>query len=128
MSTFTRLSLLLSPLLIAACAAPAPRVTEFPAGARTPSAAELGTLLRGKSTSAPMPDGSTIRVDYTAGSNDLTVFAAGRSDTGTWRAEDGKVCYDLKTFRSTCTEIRLVGQQMYGKRASGEVVPVTIGR
>ncbi|HMN20385.1 MAG TPA: hypothetical protein PKA16_03230 [Ottowia sp.] len=128
MHTIHRLSLLLSPLLIAACAATAPPATEFPVGARTPSAAELTTLLRGKTASTPLPNGGTVRVDFAADSNQVTAYVGGRSDTGTWRAEDGRACYDWKVFNSGCGEMRLVGQSLYVKRSNGDVVPVTIAR
>ena len=75
-----------------------------------------------------MPDGSTVRADYAAEGNHLTIYAAGRSDTGTWRAEDGRVCFEFKVFRSACNDIRLAGQDLYAKRANGDVVPVTVGR
>jgi hypothetical protein len=128
MNTITRLSLLLSPLLIVACAATALPAREFPPGARAPSAAELGALLRGKTTSTPTPDG-IVRAEYAAQAHSLEVYAAGRSDTGTWRVEDGgKICFELKTFSSSCGEIRLVGQDIYMRRASGEVVQVTVLR
>ena len=129
MNTATRLSILLSPLLLAACAASAPPAKAFPAGARAPSTAELTTLLRGKSTRAPLTNGGTIRVDYAADSNHLTAYAGGRSDAGTWRAEDGgRVCFEFKVFAPACNDIRLVGQDMYARRANGDVVPVTISR
>lgn len=129
MNTATRLSILLSPLLLAACAASAPPAKDFPAGARAPSAAELATLLRGKSTNAPLSSGGTIRVDYAADSNNLKVFAAGRSDTGTWRAEEGgRVCFEFKVFTSACNDIRLLGQDIYTRRANGDVVSVTVSR
>lgn len=129
MNTITRLSApLLPPLLLTACAATAPPARDFPAGVRTPSAAELAALLRGKSTRTPMPDGSTVRADYAAEGNHLTIYAAGRSDTGTWLAEDGRVCFEFKVFRSACNDIRLAGQDIYAKRANGDVVPVTVGR
>ena len=112
-----------------ACAASAPPAKDFPAGARAPSAAELATLLRGKSTNAPLSNGGTIRVDYAADSNNLKVFVAGRSDTGTWRAEEGgRVCFEFKVFTSACNDIRLVGQDVYARRANGDVVPVTVSR
>ena len=129
MNTATRLSILLSPLLLTACAASAPPAKDFPAGARAPSAAELATLLRGKSTNAPLSNGGTIRVDYAADSNNLKVFVAGRSDTGTWRAEEGgRVCFEFKVFTSACNDIRLVGQDVYARRANGDVVPMTVSR
>ena len=129
MNTATRLSILLSPLLLVACAASAPPAKDFPAGARAPTAAELTTLLRGKTTNVPLSNGGTIRVGYTADSNHLRVFAAGRSDSGTWRAgEGGRGCLEFKVFTSACNDIRLVGQDMYARRANGDVVPVTISR
>lgn len=126
MNFVIRLSLLLSPLLIAACAASAPPAAEFPAGARVPSTAELAALLSGKTTRAPLPSGGTVQVDHAADSNQATAYAGGRSDTGTWRTEDGRACYEWKVFKSGCGELRLVGSDLYLKRASGEVVPVTI--
>lgn len=96
--------------------------------ARAPSAAELTTLLRGKTTHAPMRNGGTVRVDHAADSNKAVAYAGGRSDTGTWRVEDGRACYEWKIFTSSCGEVRLVGQSLYVKRANGDVAPVTIGR
>lgn len=90
-------------------------------------AAELTTLLRGKSTSAPTPNGA-VRVDYGAIGNTLVAYIAGRSDTGTWRVEDGRICFEFKTWPSACNEARLVGSDIYTKRANGDVVPVTVSR
>lgn len=126
--TAIRLSVVLASALIAACAATAPVTTEFPAGARAPSAAELTALLRGKTTHAPMRSGGTARVDHAADSNKAVAYAGGRSDTGTWRVEDGRVCYEWKIFASSCGDVRLVGQNLYVKRANGDVAPVTIDR
>jgi len=125
MNTLARLSILLSPLLLAACAATTPPPKDFPAGARTPSAAELTTLLRGKSFDAVASNGSTYRTQYAANANGVTVFFSGRSDNGTWRAEEGRVCYTFETIPSTCSDYRLVGQDLYMKRANGEVVQTT---
>ena len=126
MNTATRL-LLLSPLLMAACATAPPAVREFPAGARAPSVAELTLLLRGKSTNAPMPNGGTIRVDYAADSNALTAYVAGRADSGVWRADEaGRVCFEFRVFRSTCNELRLVGKDIYTQRSNGDVVQVSV--
>ncbi len=125
MNTLTRLSILLSPLLLAACAATAPPPKDFPAGARTPSAAELTTLLRGKSFDAVASNGSSYRTQYAGDANGVIVFFSGRSDSGTWRAEDGRACYTFKTIPSTCSDYRLVGQDLYLKRANGDVVRVT---
>lgn len=123
MYAIARLSLLLSPLLIAACAATAPPAKEFPAGARAPTAAELTTLLRGKSYTFAARNGNTVRTDYAAEGNGLTVYFPGGLDRGTWRTEDGKACFELKTLPSVCNEVRLVGPQVWLKRGtSGDVV------
>ena len=125
MPTLHRLSILLSPLLLVACATSPPFPKEFPAGARAPTANELTTVLRGKSYEAPLPNGGTIRTDYAADSNGIAVYVAGRSDSGTWRTEDGRICFQLKTLPSNCNEVRLVGSDFYMKRVNGDVVRVT---
>ncbi len=129
MNTIALLFVALSPVLLAACAASAPPAKDFPDGARAPSAAELNALLRGKSASALHANGTTTQVDYAADSNKLTIYFGGRADTGTWRAEDGgTVCYEFKVFNSTCSTIRLVGQDVYTQRANGDVVRVKLSR
>ncbi|MCZ2103710.1 MAG: hypothetical protein LC137_04970 [Burkholderiales bacterium] len=122
MHTATRLALALAPLLLAACAATPPPARDFPAGARAPSAAELTTLLRGKSFDATAANGTPYRTQFAAAGNAVTVFFSGRSDSGTWRAEDGRVCYEFPIIPSSCGDYRLVGQDLYIKRANGDVV------
>lgn len=121
MNIVPRLSLLLSPLLLAACAATAPVPQDFPAGARAPSAAELTALLRGKTFDVVDANGSTIRTQYAADAHGVVIWFSGRSDSGTWRTEDGRVCHEFKQFPSTCSDYRLVGQDLYLKRGSGTV-------
>lgn len=126
---FARAMTLLSPVLLAACAATTPPARDFPPGARVPSVAELTTLFRGKTTTTESSTAGTIRADYAADSNQLKIFSRGRADTGIWRAdESGKVCFEFKTFQSTCNDVRMVGQEVYIRRANGEVVPVTLSR
>ena len=107
--------------LVAGCASGPPPTAEFPAGAKTPSAAEITAALRGKSFTVPSA-GSTIRTDYAGEGNSVATFAAGHSDTGTWRAEDGRICYTMNRFPSACNDVRLVGNDIFAKRANGEVV------
>lgn len=104
--------------MLAACASGPPPATDFPAGARTPTAAEVTGLLKGKSFNQP----NGVRTDYAADSNTVTAYFSGRSDTGTWRGEDGRVCFELKTVPSGCNELRLVGNDLYLKRMSGQVI------
>lgn len=47
----------------------------------------------------------------------------GYRDTGKWRAEEGKVCVEMTRSAASCSDMRLVGDVLYMKRASnGEVV------
>ncbi len=115
------LSVLAAAALVAACASGPPLATEFPSGARAPTAAEISSLLRGKSFKLANPSGSSNQVDH--GANDSVIaFFGGRSDSGTWRAEDGRVCYQFKVVPSACNDLRLVGSDIYLKRSNGQVV------
>ena len=105
--------------LLAACASGPPAATDFPAGARTPNAAEVSTLLKGKSFKQSP---GAIRMDYAADANTMTAFFSGNSYPGTWRAEDGRVCMEFKTITSACNDLRLVGKDIYLKRTNGRVV------
>ena len=117
-----RLCALLGAALLGACATPAPLGKDFAPGARAPTASELRALLRGKSYQTPTVAGGTIRVDYAADSDRLQAFYRGRSDSGTWRAEDGRVCYQFKTIPSACNDLRVAGNDVYIKRSNGQVV------
>ncbi|CAM5785118.1 MAG: hypothetical protein J0I00_18390 [Burkholderiales bacterium] len=110
--------------VLAGCAAGPPPAADFPPGARIPATGEITSLLRGKSFTLANPNGSTTRVDHAAdASSGIVVYFGGRSDSGTWRAEDGRVCYQFKTIPSACNDVRMVGANIYFKRgSSGQVV------
>lgn len=103
---------------LAGCASGPPPAKEFPAGARAPNAAEITGLLKGKS----FTQAGGVRTDYAADSNAITAYFSGRTDSGTWRAEDGRVCFELKTLSSVCNDLRVVGNEIYLKRRDGQVV------
>lgn len=118
-------SKLLMPLalaaLLAACASGPPPATDFPAGAKAPSAAEIVALVRGKSFT--IGGTNPTRVDYAKEGNGSTIHFGSRTDSGTWRTEDGRMCYDnFKTFKPLCNDLRVVGNAIYVKRANGQVV------
>ena len=109
--------------VLVGCASAPPAQTEFPPGARAPTAAEIVSLLRGKSFTVANPNGSSTRVDHAADdSGGLTAYFAGRTDSGTWRAEDGRVCYEFKVIPSACNDMRLDGAAIYIQRSNGQVV------
>ena len=105
-------------LLVVACASTTPPLTEFHAGIRTLSATEIASLVKGKSFN--LASGG-MRSDYGAAGNDITVYFSGRSDKGTWRAEDGRICYEFTTIPSACNDMRLLGNDIYLKRSNGQV-------
>ena len=117
------LTLLAGAAVLAGCASGPPPATEFPAGARAPATGEITSLLRGKSFTLVNPNGSTTRVDQADdASGSLVAYFGGRSDSGTWRAEDGRVCYQFKTIPSACNDLRVAGNDVYIKRSNGQVV------
>ena len=97
---------------------------EFPTDARTPPAAEINTLFAGKTWIMTPARGGELQLEHAADGG-FRAFVGGKSDSGTWRAEDGKMCYEFKgPFTSACNDVRLVGEQVLFKRSSGEVAPV----
>ena len=117
------LPLLAAAAVLAACASGPPPATDFPPGARAPATGEITSLLRGKSFTLVNPNGSTTRVDHADdASGSLEAYFGGRSDSGTWRAEDGRVCYQFKTIPSACNDLRVAGNDVYIKRSNGQVV------
>lgn len=97
---------------------------EFPANAQTPSASELSALLVGKTWLMSPKRGGILHLQHAADGS-FQLFVGGRSDTGTWRAEDGRVCYELKVFNSACNDVRMADGELWFKRSNGEVVKIT---
>ena len=98
---------------------------DFPAEAQTLSASELDTRLRGKVYKATLASGVGWRSDYKASGYVFVNMTSGASDTGKWRAEDGKVCVEYRgRMRSACNEVRAIGQALYVKNSATGVVTV----
>jgi hypothetical protein len=109
---------------LAGCASGPPPATEFPSGAHAPTATEITSAFQGKSFNFSGPGG--IRTDYAKQGNAVTVYFSGRSDVGTWRTEDGKVCLEnFLALPSACNDVRMVGSETYLKRTNGQVVKLT---
>ncbi len=119
MKNTTRLAAVLTVVAWLGGCASTPPATEFPAGARAPAAAEIGPLLKGRSFKL---GSGGVRVDYAADSDGVTVYFSGNVDHGTWRAEDGRVCSNFKNIPSACSDLRVVGNEIYLKRSNGSVV------
>ena len=108
-------------LAFAAILATAAHGAEFPEGLRTPSAAEVQDLLSDKNYQATLPIGHVWRVDYK--SNGYLFFVnGGYTDSGKWRAEDGRMCFEMSKSGSGCNEVRTADGALYVKRANGDIL------
>lgn len=94
---------------------------EFPEGLRTPLANEVQDLLSDKNYQAILPNGNVWRVDYK--SNGYLFFVSGGfTDSGKWRAEDGRMCFQMSKSGTGCNDVRVGEGAMYVKRANGEIL------
>ena len=100
--------------LLGACAT-SPVLTEFPAGAQALDARAIQAALAGKSFQS-----GTFLVGFGADQS-LSGALGGRADSGTWRAEDGRVCTQFRIFPSGCGELRQASDGLYVRRVNGQV-------
>ena len=100
---------------------PAPP-SEFPAEAKALAADVLLQRLTGKVFSVKPAASSAWRLQFQAGGHYFINTANGYSDSGPWRVEESKLCTAPQKSRASCNEMRLVGDTLYLKRDSGEVV------
>lgn len=97
--------------------------SEFPLDAATPTAAALSAHLADKRYEAQPANGPGWRLELKAGGYAFLDLANGNSDKGTWRTEDGRLCFEWRRNRNSgCIEARLKGDMVYIKRSSGDVV------
>ena len=102
---------------------PAAATADFPATAQTPTAAELGNHLGGKVFKDKTAAGQGWRLDFRASGHMFADISTGARDSGTWRSEDGKVCFEYRgRFPSGCAEVRIAPQALYYLRGTGEIV------
>ena len=103
--------------------AQAPAVpAEFPAGAQPLTAEALQQRLSGKEFQVPLADGSWWRLQFLSGGNWAITTNRGHKNDGTWRVDGSQMCSEPKKARASCNEMRLLGDTLYLKRDSGEVV------
>ena len=95
--------------------------TEFPPGSTQLDAAVLKQLLAGKTFVAKPVDGPQFRIQH---KDSYVFFNSGNTrDTGRWKTEGSSVCIEWNNIRSSCSEIQVLGSNLYVKRANnGEVV------
>ncbi len=118
--------------VVAPAAMPSDDGLGFPAGSRRLEAGELTQLISGRVAKTFTLDGRSAgtRVQYDAsGVVYLNAGGAG-AISGRWRIEGSTVCYTWNRMQipDGCVEVRLVGDRVYARRATGEIVRVEIDK
>ncbi|MDH4062535.1 MAG: hypothetical protein OEU94_17135 [Aquincola sp.] len=110
-------------IVLAAVHALAQVPQEFPPNAASISADQLKERLTDRVFTARMTDGKDWRWEWKSSGYIFLNISGGYSDSGKWRTEDGKVCVEMNKSGASCSDMRMVGDVLYLKRASnGEVI------
>ena len=116
-------SLVLSVATLAAGAALAQAIPkEFPAEGTVPAAAAVKERFAGKVYAATLADGTRWRIDYQSNGYFFVDTSSGFRGTGDWHADDGRLCSRLRGANRSCNDVRELGEVVYLKRDSGEVI------
>ncbi len=101
--------------------------TEFPEGAQPLPAAALTERISGKVYTAKLAAGPSWRLDFKGNGYVFVDVSTGPRDSGKWRAEDGRVCFEFRgPFGTSCAPMRATADSLYLKRDSnGEVLLLT---
>lgn len=100
-----------------------PVPTTFPDGAVPATAEQLKARLTDRVYGARMTNGDDWRFEYKANGYFFLNTGRGYADSGKWRVEEGKFCAEMQKTGAACSEMRIVNDVPYMKRASnGEVV------
>lgn len=119
------MKLLLTSLMAALPAFAQPMPSEFPEGATPLSGDALKEALSGKVYAVKPTSGSTWRWQLNA--NGYFFINIGNfSDSGKWSTKDSTLCSEGKQIKASCNEVRALGNELYLKRDSGEVVKMTL--
>jgi hypothetical protein len=98
---------------------------EFPAEGAIAPAAALKDRFAGKIYLATLADGTRWRIDYKANGYFFVNTSTGFNGAGDWHTDEGKLCSRLRGNPPGCNDVRLLGDVMYLKRDSGEVIAMT---
>jgi len=96
----------------------------FPTSSTVATAQDLNAHLSGKTFRAVYADGTRVQSRFGADGS-LFASAPGFSDSGQWRAEDGRLCGSLRKSGEFCNEARFDAGALYLRRMNGEVVRYT---
>ena len=109
-------------LLAATAGALAQAPADFPVDAKSLAAEMLQQRISGKSFGVKPAKGAAWKLQYEAGGSFSLKTASGYEDTGKWRIEGSQLCTEPSKTRAACNEMRLVGDALFMKRDSGEIV------
>jgi hypothetical protein len=98
--------------------------TDFPPEASQLSAQDLSQRVSGKVLDGFPADGNDWRLEYNSNGYMFVDTKNGFRDSGKWHTEDGKLCSNLAKLKPGCNEVRAVGEVLYLKRDSGEVLKI----
>lgn len=95
---------------------------EFPPGASALGTDALRERLAGKVFHVAVANGNTWRLQYQGNGHFYLNVSSGFSDSGKWRTEESRICFEPQKSKAGCNEVRLVGDLIHFKRDSGEIV------
>jgi|KBSSwiStaDraftv2_1062776.scaffolds.fasta_scaffold41034_4 hypothetical protein len=98
-----------------------PGPTEFPADAVALSADAVAKKVSSRTFETQLRDGTRVRLEY-KGNGYVFVNAPGYANSGSWRAEESRICSHMRNAAASCNEVRELGQTLYVKRDNGEVI------
>ena len=95
---------------------------DFPDNSAPANTAELTSRLTGKLFTVQLKNGVSWRLEFNNNGYFFVDTSTGGKATGTWRAEDGRLCSHVKGGDAQCNEARLHDGFLYIRRADGEVI------
>jgi hypothetical protein len=102
---------------------PVAAATEFPPEAVVPTAEEVRAHLANKVFRVTRADGNHWRLQFKDNGHYFVNTVQGFADDGRWRVEGSQLCGEPRKGPAGCSEVRMVGGQLYLKRAvNGEIV------
>lgn len=100
-------------------------LTDFPADALALNSKEVDQRLRGQVYTGTSTTGNTFRIEYKDTGYVFINLSNGAKDSGTWRAEEGRVCVEYRgRIPSGCSELRATSDAVYGKREGANAITV----
>ncbi len=95
--------------------------TEFPPDALALPAEAVTRKVSGKTFDVQFRNGTRWRLEF-KGNGYLFVNASGGSTSGPWRAEESRICSQMRGSAASCNEVREQGPRLYLKRDNGDVI------